>query len=721
MRSPGRVTRTCAVLLTIVVTGTGASTQSRPVERVELDVSFLPQTEALCGGAAAAMVFRYWGDRHASVRQFEPLVDHSAGGIADAILIEAIQQRGWTTERLLGSEDVLRAEIDARRPPILLIEDRPRRYHYAVAVGVENGAIYLHDPTWGPSRRVALDVLMRVWQPTNFWMLRVTPGPRVPAPHTTDSIQVEPAPAPETLAPQPTVTPAQPKWTAASAQSQSGAASGSPSTLPPARPTPDPDSCDARVGRALDEIDASGLERSDELLLPLIRSCGDRAAPWRELAGVRFAQRRWAEASTFAVDALARDPHDRYAADVLGSSRFMQNDFDGALRAWNRLETPTLDTVRITGLTRTRYALLVQALGLEEERMLTAEAFGLARRRLESLPDLSSTRLALRPDDDRFAVADIAVVERATLPRGPMQWAASAAQALLEREASISLPGRTGQGETWSGSVRWWAHRPRVALAFAAPLTSGPRGVWRAETLWSEQQYGPRESPRREEQLGGSLAFSTWLAPSLRAEVSAGTGRWASDGQARRKMFHIGGSVERRFRNDHLAATASAARYVGSGSFALFGISLTARTSREPRPVVWLLQAGMTHAGRNAPLALWNGAGEGRARAPLLRAHRLLDEGRIDGPVFGRTLAHATLEAQHWFARPALVHVGAAAFLDVARASGRPDWSTAAGAQADVGVGVRLKVPGRSGTLRVDYANGIVDGARAWFIGWQTD
>ena len=46
-----------------------------------IDVPFLPQTEALCGGAAAAMVFRYWGDAHADVQEFAPLVDRRAGGI----------------------------------------------------------------------------------------------------------------------------------------------------------------------------------------------------------------------------------------------------------------------------------------------------------------------------------------------------------------------------------------------------------------------------------------------------------------------------------------------------------------------------------------------------------------------------------------------------------------------------------------------------------------
>jgi len=58
-----------------------------------LDVPYLPQTDALCGGAAAAMVFRYWGDAHADVQEFASLVDRRAGGIAKAIVAETGGQR----------------------------------------------------------------------------------------------------------------------------------------------------------------------------------------------------------------------------------------------------------------------------------------------------------------------------------------------------------------------------------------------------------------------------------------------------------------------------------------------------------------------------------------------------------------------------------------------------------------------------------------------------
>ena len=50
-----------------------------------LNVPFLPQTPALCGGAAVAMVFRYYGDRHADVQQFEPLVQGQPGRLHEAL------------------------------------------------------------------------------------------------------------------------------------------------------------------------------------------------------------------------------------------------------------------------------------------------------------------------------------------------------------------------------------------------------------------------------------------------------------------------------------------------------------------------------------------------------------------------------------------------------------------------------------------------------------
>src|SRR5919202_2278397 len=119
-----------------------------------LEVLYLPQTDALCGGAAVSMVLRYWGDTHADVQQFAELVDAKGRGIADDVLVDAVKQRGWNVVAFAGSIDALGERLRARHPVIVLLADRGDRYHYVVVTGATTDAIVVHDPSWGPSRRV---------------------------------------------------------------------------------------------------------------------------------------------------------------------------------------------------------------------------------------------------------------------------------------------------------------------------------------------------------------------------------------------------------------------------------------------------------------------------------------------------------------------------------------------------------------------------------------
>src|SRR4029453_15524838 len=102
-----------ALLLASAVTGgvtSDRAAQSAPgaTTGVRLDVPYLPQTEDMCGGAAVAMLFRYWGDAHADIEQFAALLDKRAGGIAEQVLVDAVERRGWQTRRFAGSIDFLR-------------------------------------------------------------------------------------------------------------------------------------------------------------------------------------------------------------------------------------------------------------------------------------------------------------------------------------------------------------------------------------------------------------------------------------------------------------------------------------------------------------------------------------------------------------------------------------------------------------------------------------
>src|SRR6478672_6840456 len=99
-----------------------------------LDVPYLPQTEALCGGAAAAMVMRFWGARGVYAEAIAPLVDRTAKGIHTAALTAAREARGWRTQAGGGDLPRLSQEIAQGHPVIALIEARPGRFHYGVVV-----------------------------------------------------------------------------------------------------------------------------------------------------------------------------------------------------------------------------------------------------------------------------------------------------------------------------------------------------------------------------------------------------------------------------------------------------------------------------------------------------------------------------------------------------------------------------------------------------------
>jgi hypothetical protein len=122
-----------ALVLTLALAGRG-SAQPAPAPLALLDVPFISQSEALCGGAAAAMVLRYWGQRGVDAESFAHLVDRSAAGIRTGALVAELRLRGWQTTGIAGTAAQIQHELDRGRPVIALIEGRPGAFHYIVVV-----------------------------------------------------------------------------------------------------------------------------------------------------------------------------------------------------------------------------------------------------------------------------------------------------------------------------------------------------------------------------------------------------------------------------------------------------------------------------------------------------------------------------------------------------------------------------------------------------------
>ncbi|HEU4335122.1 MAG TPA: hypothetical protein VFT32_11550, partial [Candidatus Eisenbacteria bacterium] len=411
---------------------------------------------------------------------------------------------------------------------------------------------------------------------------------------------------------------------------------------------------------------------------------------------------------------------------LLAGSRFLLGDEVGALRAWNRISEPRADLARVDGLSRIRYRAVARQLSLPPGSLLTSRAFVRARRRLAAMPAPSMTRLSLKPLPQGAAQVNAALLERPLLFDGPLDAGGTGLRAFAEREITIRVASPMGNGELWTAAYAWRQERPRASVTLEVPSPSGRPGIWRVEGFWERQAYAEETPPgtdgailpivTREERRRSSLSFSDWISSGIRLGAGAALDKFSGRGS----HLSLESVVEALPAGDRLALTARIAHWTSldRGRPFVAGDLLALWSSNHIEEGGWLARAGVSRASSGAPLALWPGAGTGRGREPLLRAHPLLDDGVVTGRAFGRTLAHAGVERRSWAWTTKSLRLGWALFVD-----GAKPWdglrSGSVPFQVDGGLAVRLAGLGTRGEVRVTAAHGFEDGHSAVTVGWE--
>jgi len=126
-------------------------------------------------------------------------------------------------------------------------------------------------------------------------------------------------------------------------------------------------------------------------------------------------------------------------------------------------------------------------------------------------------------------------------------------------------------------------------------------------------------------------------------------------------------------------------------------------------------EAGTGWAGLNTSPDMWFGGDTGKARPVFLRAHRLVEDGRLITDRLGRTIIHGGAEAQYWRS-VSRFKVAPALFVDVVHLNRR----AVPGTRDDVDVGAGLRLAGwGGGLLRLDVARGLGDGRMRVSAGFQ--
>jgi hypothetical protein len=487
----------------------------------------------------------------------------------------------------------------------------------------------------------------------------------------------------------------------------------------PGTPEPRNPGCDALVADGVRLAQANDLTGAEKVLADAAHRCPG-PAPVRELAGVRLLQRRWPEVGELASMAVAVDPRDDHAWRLLATSRFVQNDAAGALDAWNHVGELRVDLVRVDGLTRTRHRVVEHQLGIEIGDVLEPSMLQRARRRLDELPALFASNVEYVPVGSGGAELRAAVSERSLAPRGAVGWAATGLGAAAARELSVPIASMFGGGERIDIAWRFWAGRPRYSLAVAAPAPWG--GVWHVGATAERQPFtaGSFDSAqgtgtlRTSDRVSGSVTIGDWAARPLRWEIVAGIDRWRDEG----RFGRVGAALRWPSSDGRVSAGVGFHSWLGEQAFGAAQATLSWTSSTRTRGLVFLARSAAETVTRRAPFDLWPAGDTGHARDLLLRAHPVIDDGRLRSERLGRALIGATGEARRWW-RAGPAAVAGAAFLD----AGRTAWRNVGGAalvDVDLGAGLRFSLPAQQGIFRLDFAHGLRDGRNALSLVWSS-
>jgi hypothetical protein len=674
---------------------------SRPDERlVVLDVPYIPQSEALCGGAAVAMLLRYWGERGVQAEDFRAYITPATDGIRTADLVAAVRARGWTAQPFTGDEPTVRAHLTAGRPIIALIEVGPARFHYVVVVAWADGGVLVHDPAGAPFRSFDTSDFLDAWAGSGSWSLLVQPAGSA-LPYGSGSAERPVGMEGGVGLPPPWKTAMRSASLPADSQGMGATAGTAPAH------------CAALLAGGIDAAVRDDLTAADRMLGIAAEQCPDSAPIAVELAGIRFRQERYAEAAALAGAAAAAAPNDPHAWRLLAASRFMAGDEVGALDAWNRTGTPVHDLISIAGLERMRFQTVAAAIGIPPGETITAAALGRARRRVFDLPAVRRARIDFVPRAEGLADIDAAIVERPAYPRAWPDLLATAGRAIAQRELALELVGLAHAGERWRGHWRWSDARSALGVSLDLPAPRGP-GIWQIAGSRTTESYA-LDAPSRElasSRRSFTVTFSDWASRHAAWSIGAAADHW--DGRGTFGAVLLGGRAQTL--NGNVGVGVQLAGWAGAG--APFGRLALDAGARIPvtRSFETALTAAIALTNGSAPLDLWNGTGTGEARTPLLRAHPLLDDGdRVASDFFAPRLLAATVEARRWLLEPLPgFRFGLAAFLDAAAAFGPAPLRQA----VDAGAGLRVRLAD-AGTLRFDVAAGVTERARAFSVGFE--
>ena len=304
----------------------------------------------------------------------------------------------------------------------------------------------------------------------------------------------------------------------------------------PTTTTVEPLGADARFDYAMGLVRAG---RTDEargsLLVGWTLFPADKRFP-TELAGLAFKETKYLAAARWLSRASDIDPEDTYVRDFLGTVYFLLNNQEAALKHWNRVGKPYIETATKPDV-RLDPVLLDRAIAYSQAEVLTLDELLATRARLRNLAifPIQTFDLAARTDG-KFDLA-LHVKER-------HGWGANKWEGLLTTFGGIV--GQTvtpqyynihGTATNLVGSYRWDSEKRRAGLILSGPLRRSPKWRYVLAGGWRNENWDVRNFSSAPITSVGSLNLSREAVGAGVQVVESGKWSWATGVEVSRRDF----------------------------------------------------------------------------------------------------------------------------------------------------------------------------------------
>ena len=242
-----------------------------------------------------------------------------------------------------------------------------------------------------------------------------------------------------------------------------------------------------------------------------------------ELAGIRFKQKKYAEAADYLQRALRLDPADEYANDFLGSLYFLQGNLEAALKYWNRVSKPHVEKVQLDPAPKVDPVLLDHAFVFAPASVLRLSELQTTEARVRGLGTFPDQKFDLEARSD----GKFDVVFRARERNG---WGANKWQGLLSLFRGLPFQSIypefyniRGRAINSVSLYRWDAQKRRIWTNLSGPFSKDPKWRYHLDLDLRDENWDIRDSSDNAALVGGLKLRKQVFAGGVTSFVN---GRW---------------------------------------------------------------------------------------------------------------------------------------------------------------------------------------------------